>query len=195
MYVREWNPEVKSKNYPIIALHGSRMQSGMWKSTAEKLKKWHFICPDQRGYGLSDPSSPRHSFSSKSFAKDALNLANTFKLERFSLIGHSFGAAHVLHLASLVPKRVNCVVLVDVPSRPLEIRAKSLQENYQQPTAFENLESAVEYFSKSENGEWPKKESKQFVKNLLIYNHLKGPCRMPFDKYWFSKLRTFLASA
>ncbi len=194
MYIKEWKPERETKNYPILALHGSRMQSGMWNSTAEKLKNWHFICPDQRGYGLSDAGSPKHPFTSKSFAKDALNLANKLKLERFALFGHSFGAAHVLHLASLIPKRISCVVLVDVPSRPLEIRAKGLKENYGQPTTFENLESAAKYFSKSESGEWPKKESNQFVKNLLLYNDLKGPCRMPFDKNWFSKLRTFQAS-
>ena len=194
MYIKEWEPKRTLKKNPILALHGSRMQSGMWNSTAEKLKEWHFICPDQRGYGLSDAGSPRHPVSSKSFAKDALNLANKLKLDQFSLFGHSFGAAHVLHLASLIPKRIRCVVLVDVPSRPLEIRAKGLEENFAQPNSFKDLKSATKYFSKSENGDWPKKESLQFVKNLLLYNDLNGPCRMPFDKNWFFKLRTFQAS-
>ncbi len=194
MYIKEWKPKQKLKRFPILALHGSRMQSGMWNSTAEKLKEWHFICPDQRGYGFSDAGSPRHPFSSKSFAKDALNLANKLKLDRFALFGHSFGAAHVLHLATMIPKRISCVVLVDVPSRPLEVRAKGLKENYEQPNSFKNLKSAIEYFSKSENGDWPKKESLQFVKDLLLYNDLNGPCRMPFDKNWFFKLRTFQAS-
>jgi pimeloyl-ACP methyl ester carboxylesterase len=39
---------------PVLALHGSLTQSGMWVALAEAADSFRMLCPDQRGFGLSE---------------------------------------------------------------------------------------------------------------------------------------------
>jgi len=52
---REWRPN-EEHSLPVLALHGSLTQSGMWIALAETARSIRMLCPDQRGFGLSgDP--------------------------------------------------------------------------------------------------------------------------------------------
>ncbi len=50
---RAWRPQ-GSTALPVLALHGSLTQSGMWKVLAEAAETIPMLCPDQRGFGLSE---------------------------------------------------------------------------------------------------------------------------------------------
>ena len=68
---RDWQPREGSCP-PVLALHGSLTQSGMWIAFAETASTVRMLCPDQRGFGRSeDPGSD----SCAEFASDALALA------------------------------------------------------------------------------------------------------------------------
>jgi pimeloyl-ACP methyl ester carboxylesterase len=56
---------------PVLALHGSLTRSGMWVALAEAADSFRMLCPDQRGFGLSE--DPGHD-SCAEFASDALAL-------------------------------------------------------------------------------------------------------------------------
>ena len=69
-FYRDWQP--RDETYlPVLALHGSLTQSGMWLALAEAAGSIRMLCPDQRGFGLSeDPGND----SCAEFALDALAL-------------------------------------------------------------------------------------------------------------------------
>ena len=51
-FYREWQPATESA-LPVLALHGSLTQSGMWIALAEDMRSVRMLCPDQRGFGES----------------------------------------------------------------------------------------------------------------------------------------------
>ena len=54
-FYRVWQP--RDETYlPALALHGSLTQSGMWIALAEAANSIRMLCPDQRGFGLSEDS-------------------------------------------------------------------------------------------------------------------------------------------
>jgi pimeloyl-ACP methyl ester carboxylesterase len=55
---------------PVLALHGSLTQSGMWIALAEAADSIRILCPDQRGFGLSEIRAT----TCAEFASDALVL-------------------------------------------------------------------------------------------------------------------------
>src|SRR4051812_32552489 len=52
-FYREWRPG-DDASQPVMALHGSLTQSGMWNVIAEGLGSVRMLCPDQRGFGRSE---------------------------------------------------------------------------------------------------------------------------------------------
>ena len=82
MFYRDWRPAREEAEFPVFALHGSLTQSGMWCATAEGLGRFRFVCPDQRGFGLS--ADPGEGNSAADFACDVIELANVLRIERFA---------------------------------------------------------------------------------------------------------------
>jgi pimeloyl-ACP methyl ester carboxylesterase len=52
-FYRERQPR-DELDLPVLALHGSLTQSGMWVALAEAADSIRMLCPDQRGFGLSE---------------------------------------------------------------------------------------------------------------------------------------------
>src|SRR5450756_2149308 len=72
-FYREWRPRVEPR-LPVLALHGSLTQSGMWIELAERIGSVRMLCPDQRGFGASE--TPQGD-ACADFARDALALADS----------------------------------------------------------------------------------------------------------------------
>src|SRR4051794_22578101 len=84
LFYRDWRPRDES-GLPVLALHGSLTQSGSWLALAEAAGTIRMLCPDQRGFGLSDdPASDRCA----EFAADAVTLAQHLLPERTVVMGH-----------------------------------------------------------------------------------------------------------
>src|SRR5512139_577783 len=95
-FYRDWQP-YKESCLPVLALHGSLTQSGMWIALAEAADSIRILCPDQRGFGLTDDPG---GDSCAEFAADALAFAqNLLPAERYVTMGHSFACSIALEVA------------------------------------------------------------------------------------------------
>ncbi len=94
---RAWQPR-EPATLPVLALHGSLTQSGMWKALAEAAGTIPMLCPDQRGFGLSDDPGDD---SCAAFAADAVALAQHLLPARYVIMGHSFACSIALEAARL----------------------------------------------------------------------------------------------
>jgi len=98
---------------PILLLHGIMSHRGVWLRTLDALQDdFHCVAIDHLGFGDSD--KPRdEDYSIPKQAERALQVADHFGFERFTLIGHSMGGQAATWLAaSLAPQRVHKLVSV-----------------------------------------------------------------------------------
>jgi pimeloyl-ACP methyl ester carboxylesterase len=192
MYYREWLPAGGGTTLPVIALHGSLSQSGMWVASAESIARARIICPDQRGYGRSE--DPGWGDAAAEFSQDAIRLADALFIDRFTVMGHSFACAIALHVAMLEPDRVAGVVLVDPTVRNQKGARANLDQMSERPERFENHQEAQQFWKETEEGSWPSKNLARFVNDVMVSTEDGAPCRMPFEIERLIRLRAYQAS-
>ena len=99
---------------PVMFLHGNLSAATFWEESMLALPtRFRAVAPDQRGYGLSDPSvliDATRGFSD--WAEDAIALADYFGWQRFHLIGHSLGGCVGWSLLGNCSDRLLSVTLV-----------------------------------------------------------------------------------
>mmetsp|Transcript_6685 Transcript_6685/g.19122 ORF Transcript_6685/g.19122 Transcript_6685/m.19122 type:complete len:339 (-) Transcript_6685:919-1935(-) len=69
-----------------------------------------YYVPELRGHGRS---SRFESYELEDYTLDAVNVAKSLGLERFTLVGHSLGAAVAQMVAGTIPERVTELILLD----------------------------------------------------------------------------------
>ena len=108
---------IDNEGDPIILLHGFPETSRMWKDLISLLDENNFqvAAPDQRGY--SPGARPRgiDSYKIDLLAKDIMDIADAFGLERFHLAGHDWGSAVGWYIASKYPDRLLTWSALSVP--------------------------------------------------------------------------------
>ncbi len=192
MFYRDWRPAGGEDSPPIIALHGSLSQSGMWYASAEALARTRFVCIDQRGFGRS--ADPGGGDAAADLARDAVELANALMIQRFIIMGHSFAGSIALQVAASEPERVAAAVLVDPTVRGPKGNRLNLEATRNRPEGFESLAEAAKFWRTSEEGIWLARHTDRFVRDIMEYEGEDGPCRMPFKKDRLLRLRIFQAS-
>jgi pimeloyl-ACP methyl ester carboxylesterase len=190
-FYRDWRPRDES-SLPILALHGSLSQSGSWIALAEAAATIRMLCPDQRGFGLSeDPGSDRCA----EFTEDALALAQRLLPARFVVMGHSFACSIALEVALRASDRVAAAVLVDpvVPmGRPAGARPPPA---IAYPESFASRQEAERHFRDTEEGAWPGDTLRRFVEDVMLHDERQGRWRFPYRLPRLRRLRAFTASA
>ena len=137
-FCRDWQPR-DERYLPVLALHGSLTQCGMWIAPAEAAGSIRMLCPDQRGFGLSnDPGGD----SCAEFASDALALAQNLLPERYVIMGHSFACSITLEAARMAAGHVAAVVLVDAVAPVGTPSAAPAAPSTPPPETFATLEEA-----------------------------------------------------
>jgi len=100
---------------PLVLLHGLDANSWIWAPIASLLKKEReplSCCAiDLRGHGLS--SSPDSGYDLATTCGDVLAALDRLGIDRFALMGHSWGGKVATYLASEIPERVRGLVLAD----------------------------------------------------------------------------------
>lgn len=83
----------RGSGYPIILLHGGPgLDHHMFGDYLDPLAdEFRLILVDQRAQGLSD-TCPEETWSLGQMAKDVASLADAMELERYAVLGHSYGA-------------------------------------------------------------------------------------------------------
>jgi pimeloyl-ACP methyl ester carboxylesterase len=102
---------------PVILLHGFPEFWYGWRCQIPALASAGFrvIIPDQRGYNLSDKPIGVNAFRVAELSQDILNLLDHLGLEKADIIGHDWGAAIAWNLAINFPRRVEHLVIMNVP--------------------------------------------------------------------------------
>tara|TARA_R110002051_G_scaffold325788_1_gene431329 strand:- start:23779 stop:24663 length:885 start_codon:yes stop_codon:yes gene_type:complete len=152
----------KTTDKPILFLHGGPGYNSVAfeKTTAVQLSENGFfvISYDRRGEGRSEPLKAAYTFD-ETFA-DILTIYAQFKLEKASLLGHSFGGVVATQFAQKHPDKVTNLWLVGAPiqmQQTLKTIIASAKEIYTEKndtvnlnyiTLLENMDSkSLEYSS------------------------------------------------
>jgi len=186
-FIRDWQPR-EQQGLPVIALHGSLAQSGLWNPVAEAAGI-RMLCPDERGYGQSeDPGTD----SCAEFAADALALAQNLLPGRYVIMGHSFACSIALEAARMAPAHIAAVVLVDpvvrIPSAAPGAPSAPPSES------FATREDAERHFRDTEEGSWTGATLRRFVEDIMMRDGDSGPWRFPYALARLRRLRAFTAS-
>jgi pimeloyl-ACP methyl ester carboxylesterase len=122
---------------PVLFVHGNSGNRTQWAAQQTHLKQ-RSVSFDLRGMGESEPDAAGR-YHYRELAGDVGAVADALGLERFVLVGHSFGCAVVAEYAARHPERVEKLVLgdpggsvKDLPPPVVEgFRAMFLPERYE----------------------------------------------------------------
>ncbi len=124
---------------PVLFVHGNGGNRTQWAAQLEHLRATRRAAAfDLRGMGESEPAG-NADYSVEGFAEDVAAVSDALGLERFVLVGHSYGGAVVAAYAGKHPDRLAGLVFADVagdirnpPAASAEaLRRGLLPENYE----------------------------------------------------------------
>jgi pimeloyl-ACP methyl ester carboxylesterase len=112
----------------VFLLHGFPEFWYGWRHQITPLAAagYRVIAPDQRGYNLSDKPRDPAVYGLDTLAADILALADGFGLEKFSVVGHDWGAAVAWWLATRYPERLDRLVALNAPHPAVWLAAQRL---------------------------------------------------------------------
>ena len=121
----------RGAGYPLIVLHGGPgLDHHEFANYLDPLcDQFRLILVDMRAQGQSD-TCPEETWTLEQMAKDVVSLANAMGLEKYAVLGHSYGAFVALQNAVDFPgAAAQTIVSGGVPSsRFLEVVDKNLAE-------------------------------------------------------------------
>ena len=98
---------------PVVLLHGWPQTWYEWRKVMPALaERYRVIAPDLRGLG--DSSRPLEGYDKQTVAADVGELLDHLGVERFHLVGHDWGGPTAFALASLRPRAVRTLAILDV---------------------------------------------------------------------------------
>jgi pimeloyl-ACP methyl ester carboxylesterase len=100
----------------VIALHGFPQTSASWAQVTPVLTDagYRVLAPDQRGYSPGARPQAVSAYTLDHLCADVLALADAAGAERFSLLGHDWGAVVAWTVAGSYPDRVRTLTAVSV---------------------------------------------------------------------------------
>jgi pimeloyl-ACP methyl ester carboxylesterase len=99
----------------VLCLHGSGADSIVWSAQLSRLRRnYSIIAPDLPSHGRSGGSALQ---SAAEYAEWLHAFVQAFGLERFFLMGHSFGGAIVQEYACAYPEHIAGLVLIGTGTR------------------------------------------------------------------------------
>jgi proline iminopeptidase len=118
---------------PLLCLHGgmgidrrSLLVRGILDLAGHGIR---LIVPDQRGHGESSVGDDSQ-YTHETWAADVRELARHLGLERFALLGHSYGGFVALEYATRWPDTLTHVVLVATSAGPVHVPARSFGSDH-----------------------------------------------------------------
>ena len=97
----------------MVLLHGSASSSKQWRSLTDYLKgRFRIICPDLPGNGRSAAPAETQRHTLETTARTVAELIELYG-EPVHLVGHSFGCAVALKIATLWPEKIRSMTLIE----------------------------------------------------------------------------------
>ncbi|MFA2818172.1 alpha/beta fold hydrolase [Bacillus wiedmannii] len=118
----------KPKNKPVLYLHGGPGEScyDFLFHQAERLKhSLYVIMIDQRGVCRSEEITEDEAFGLNDLIEDCEELRKALQIEKWSVIGHSFGGYVALLYASIYPSSIEKIIF-EGPTFDFALTSKSL---------------------------------------------------------------------
>jgi pimeloyl-ACP methyl ester carboxylesterase len=110
--------EATGHGKPVLFIHGGVASAREWRPVLEPLGEHaRCIAMDRLGCGASDRS--RKGYDRATLTRSLLALADALGLDRFGVVGQSFGGFWSLSLAFAAPSRISRIVLVNAAGGPL----------------------------------------------------------------------------
>lgn len=101
---------------PVVIVHSLAGNTTQWLPQLAHLRQTRrAIAFDMRGHGQSDPAA-NGDYSLAAMASDLAVLADSLGLEKFILLGHSYGGGVIATYASQHPERVAGLLFIDAIS-------------------------------------------------------------------------------
>jgi pimeloyl-ACP methyl ester carboxylesterase len=98
---------------PAIMIHGDPATHSLWRPLAERAAGARTIYAiDLPGFGASPFPTDADDYSLESLAATVVRFADLHGIERFDLVGHSFGGAVSITLAAMAPDRIRTLVAI-----------------------------------------------------------------------------------
>jgi esterase len=142
LHYLEWGT---ADNPTMVLLHGLRGHAHSWDSFSEPMSQdYHVLALDQRGRGGSDWAADG-AYTPDAYVKDFTGFCEELKLESFVLVGHSMGARNGMGFASLYPKKVRSLVVVDAPPSNMPDGDRIRQEILGAPEEFDSFEQVFNH--------------------------------------------------
>jgi pimeloyl-ACP methyl ester carboxylesterase len=116
IHVAAWGEEGR----PVLfLLHGMRDHARGWDWVAEAFAdRYRIYAPDLRGHGDTDHPSPG-AYTLPSFILDLDDVARALGVDRFAIVGHSFGGAIGIRYSSVWPEKVTGVAGIECIELPV----------------------------------------------------------------------------
>ena len=108
----------RGDGYPLVVLHGGPgLDHHMFGDYLDPLTdEFRLLLVDQRSHGRSDPA-PEETWTLEQHARDVGSLAEAFEFDRYSVLGHSYGAFVALqHAVDLPGDAAQTIVSSGLPS-------------------------------------------------------------------------------
>jgi pimeloyl-ACP methyl ester carboxylesterase len=102
---------------PVILLHGFPDTSYLWRSQIAVLTQagYRAIAPDMRGRGRSEQPERVEDYRLTNMVADVAAILDALGVERTHVVGHDWGAGVAWLFASLMPQRVDRLIVASVP--------------------------------------------------------------------------------
>jgi pimeloyl-ACP methyl ester carboxylesterase len=97
----------------VLAVHGWLDNAATFTALAPLLDDVELVAIDLPGHGHSDHRAPGAYYHYVDYLGDVLGAADALGWERFTLLGHSLGAAIASVLAAAAPQRVDAAWLIE----------------------------------------------------------------------------------
>jgi pimeloyl-ACP methyl ester carboxylesterase len=114
--------EVHGAGEPVLLIHGSHVADSFLPLTREPALADRFRLIRYHRRGFAGSASHRGPFSIEQQARDALLPMQQLELDRFHVVGHSYGALTAIQLALEAPHAVKSLVVLEPPLRTGEAR-------------------------------------------------------------------------
>lgn len=95
---------------PIVLLHGWGANSTLMLPIAKRTDRLCVI-PDM--YGFGDTPHGDNPLNVEDYAKGVIKLLDNLQIDKFDIVGHSFGGRVAIYIATKYASRVNKLVLID----------------------------------------------------------------------------------
>lgn len=180
LYVEEYG---LTKKPPVLYLHGGPGE-GCFDFTfhqSQKLKDdFRVIAIDQRGVCRSEGIEEDEAFSLLDMIEDCESLRDHLKIEKWSVIGHSFGGYLALLYVLKYPKSIDKVIF-ECPTFDFELTSRSLlKKTAIIANKYGNEDLATECHLLSQNIE---KSPQQLTEDYLALSDELGDNRMEIYRY------------